>query len=152
MTTFQRTGKADSVRKITGLAMIGLWIYVAITGWKMFLENGLFLVLALGTFIITLFRVLDPFLSKPVLRIDDDGISQGGHLWPMDNWKLEWNTVTRARLFGEGKPTLIVLNTPMATKMVTEFESFDQLVQLVREQLEKRGCPLENKDSQPKQS
>jgi hypothetical protein len=111
----------------------------------MFLANGMILILVLVISLVVLIRNLDPFLGKPILKLDEFGISQSGYLWPMDNWKLEWDAVTRARLFGQGNPTLIVLDSKQSTRMVTDFESFDQVVQLIREQLEKRGCPVEKK-------
>ena len=143
MKTFPRASKTALLRKITSLAIIVLFVSVSISIWKMILANGMLLLLVLGTFIVVLARNLDPLFGKPVLKLDEFGISQGGYLWPMDNWKFEWSTITKARLFGGANPTLIVLDTPLATRMVTDFESFEQIVQMVCSELEKRGCPIE---------
>ena len=143
MNTFPRANKTALLRKITSLAMIVLFVSFSISIWKMILANGMLLLLVLGTFVVVLARNLDILFGKPALKLDEFGISQGGYLWPMDNWKLEWSAITKARLFGGENPTLIVLDTPLATRMVTDFESFEQIVQMVYTELEKRGCPIE---------
>lgn len=143
MKAFPRASKTALLRKITSLALIVLFVSVSISIWKMILSNGMLLLLVLGTFVVVLARNLDPLFGKPVLKLDEFGISQGGYLWPMDNWKFEWSAITKARLFGGTNPTLIVLDTALATRMVTDFESFEQIVQMVCTELEKRGCPIE---------
>ncbi len=143
MNTFPRASKTALLRKVTSLALIVLFVSVSISIWKMILANGMLLLLVLGTFVVVLARNLDPLFGKPVLKLDEFGISQGGYLWPMDNWKFEWSAITKARLFGGANPTLIVLDTALATRMVTDFESFEQIVQMVCAELEKRGCPIE---------
>jgi hypothetical protein len=60
------------------------------------------LILALVTLGLAIMRGLDPFLSKPVLKIDETGISQSGHVWPGENWTLKWEAVTRAQLEKRG--------------------------------------------------
>lgn len=143
MKTFPRASKTALLRKFTSLALIVLLVSVSISIWKMILSNGMLLLLVLGTFVVVLARNLDSLFGKPVLKLDEFGISQAGYLWPMDNWKLEWSAITKARLFGGANPTLIVLDTPLTKRMVTDFESFEQIVQRICAELEKRGCPIE---------
>jgi hypothetical protein len=143
MTKFQHTGKANTRQKITSLFLLSLCVYVGIRGRDLFAASLPLLALALAILALALLRGLDPFLSKPVLKIDETGISQGGHIWPGDNWTLKWDLVTRARLFGGEAPNLLVLNAKRTTRLVADYESFEQVIELTRAQLEKRGCPLE---------
>lgn len=143
MITFQYTGKATARQKITSLFLLFLCVYVGIRGWALFSASSPILILALVTLLLAILRGLDPFLSKPVLKIDETGISQSGHVWLGDNWTLKWDAVTKARVFGGETPSLLVLSANRVTRLVADYESFDRVIELTREQLEKRGCPLE---------
>ena len=143
MTIFQHTGKANMRQRFTSAFLLVLCVYVGIRGWPLLAASWLLLLLALVILVLALLRGLDPFLSKPVLKIDETGISQGGHVWPGDNWTLKWESVTRARLFGGEAPSLLVLSANRVTRLVADYEPFEQVVELTRAQLEKRGCPVE---------
>jgi hypothetical protein len=143
MTTFQYTGKANTRQKLTSLFLLFLCVYVGIRGWALLTAYSPILFLALVTLVLAILRGLDPFLSKPVLKIDETGISQSSRVWPGENWTLKWEAVTRARVFGGETPSLLVLNAKRVTRLVADYESFEQVIELTREQLEKRGCPLE---------
>jgi hypothetical protein len=144
MTTFQHTGKANIRQRFTSAFLLVLCVYVGIRGWALFSASRPLLILALATLLLAILRGLDPFLSKPVLKIDETGLSQSGHVWPGDNWQLKWESVTRARVFGGETPTLLVLSAKQTTRLVADYESFEQVIELTREQLEKRGCQIEN--------
>jgi hypothetical protein len=143
MTTFQHTGKGNTRQKFTSAFLLVLCVYVGVRAWALFSVSWIFIVLGLGILVLALLRGLDPFLSKPVLTIDENGISQSGRIWPGENWRLEWESVSGARLYGEETPTALALSAKRVTRLVMGYASFEQVVQLVREQLEKRGCPLE---------
>jgi hypothetical protein len=143
MTTFQHTGKATARQKFTSAFLLVLCVYVGIRGWVLLTAYSPVLFLALVTLALALLRGLDPFLSKPVLKIDETGISQSGRVWPGENWTLKWEAVTRARLYGGETPSLLVLSAKRATRLVADYEFFDQVIELTRAQLEKRGCKIE---------
>ena len=148
MTTFQHTGKANMRQRFTSAFLLVLCVYVGFRGWTLFVGSWLLMLIALVILFLALLRGLDPFLSKPVLKIDETGISQSGHVWPGDNWQLKWESVTRARVLGGETPILIVLNTKRGTRLVADYESFEQVLELARGPLKKRGCTLENEKPQ----
>jgi hypothetical protein len=152
MTTFQYTGKATSRQKITSAFLFFLCIYVGIRGWDLLTTYSPVLFLALVTLALALLRGLDPFLSKPVLKIDENGLSQSGRVWPGENWTLKWEKVTRARVLGGETPYLLALSAKRTTRLVMDYESFEQVVELTRAQLEKYGCRVENEKPQTEQS
>jgi len=143
MTTFQHTGKGKTREKITSLFLFALCAYVGVRAWALFSLSWILTLLALGILALALLRGLDPFLSRPLLTIDENGISQSGHIWPGENWQLEWESVSGAHLYGGETPTVLALSAKRVTRWVAEYESFERVVQLVREQLEKRGCQFE---------
>jgi hypothetical protein len=143
MTVFQYTGNASARQKFTSAFLLVLCVYVGIRGWALLTAYSPILFLALVTLALAILRGLDPFLSKPVLKIDETGISQSGRVWPGENWMLKWESVTRARVFGGETPSLLVLSSKRTTRLVADYESFEQVLALTRAQLEKRGCPLE---------
>ncbi len=152
MTTFQHSGKGQTRQKITSAFLLVLCVYVGFRGWELFSVSWALLLFALVVLVLALLRGLDPFLSQPVLKIDETGLSQSGHLWPGENWTLKWEAVTRARLFGGETPTLLVLSAKRTTRLVADYESFEKVIELTRAQLEKRGCRVENEKPQPEQS
>lgn len=143
MATFQHTGKSNKRQKFTSAFLLVLCVYVGYRGWALFTASSPILFLALVTLVLALLRGLDPFMSKPVLKIDETGISQSGRVWPGENWTLKWEAVTRARILGGETPSLLVLNAKRSTRLVADYEAFEQVIKLTRAQLEKRGCKIE---------
>lgn len=146
-------GRAKRTKAGTAFLIASLPI-LACGGWLLFTSEGNFGFcssgaggLALGA--LALIWGLHGLTSKPLLRVDENGIAVSGYLIPSSNFLLPWGQIANARLFGEGEAALLQLTAQNQKSHAIEryrYEGFEELLAEVEARL---GHPVEKASLTP---
>jgi hypothetical protein len=159
MTTFTipETIKKKNIRSALLMLVIGV-ILVGLGGWLVFGGNifsvvGGVLGISMGLFIVyASIRTLGTIRgSHPKITIDDAGFEINGEKDPSENKKLFWSEVREARVVRLTTAPYFQFIKKDEEKVVAgyQFNDFEGMVALVRENLERFGIPLTEEVAEP---
>lgn len=159
MTTFTipETIKQKNIRSAIFMLLVGM-ILVGLGGWLVFGGNiysviGGILGVSLGLFIAyASIKTLGTIKgSHPKITIDDAGFEISGEKDPPENKKLFWSEVREARVIRLTTAPFFQFIKKDEEKVVAgyQFDDFEAMVALVRENLERFGIPLTEEVAEP---
>jgi hypothetical protein len=155
--TIPETIKQKNIRSAIMMLLVGV-ILVGLGGWLVFGGNifsviGGVLGISLGFFIAyASIRMLGTINgSHPMITIDDAGFEISGEKDPSENKKLFWSEVREARVISLTTAPYFQFIKKDEEKVVAgyQFNDFEAMVALVRENLERFGLPLIEEVAEP---
>lgn len=159
MTTFTipETVKKKKIRSTLLMLVIGV-ILVGLGSWLVFGGNifsiiGGVLGISMGLFIAyASIRTLGTIKgSHPMITIDDAGFEIGGEKDPSENRKMFWSEVKEAKVIRLTTAPYFLLIKKDEEKVVAgyQFDDFEGMVALVRENLDRFGILLAEEVAEP---